>query len=63
MGSSHARRLAALAAGAADFIAEFPQAAAFFARRLSQLLDAEAYKAEELEQDERQEHRRRGFGG
>jgi hypothetical protein len=63
MGSStRFASLASLAGTAADFIAAYPEAAAFCARKLEQLLHAEECRAEEREREERDENRRRGFG-
>jgi hypothetical protein len=53
MGGRHALRLAALAAGAADFIQQHPQAAEFFARKLASLLERDG--REELERERERE--------
>lgn len=60
MGSAGNRRLASLAAGAADFIANYPEAAAWCARRVEQILSVEAGRQDELESEEREERRRAG---
>jgi len=60
MGSSHSLMLARLAAGSADFIATYPEAAAWFARRLEHIFAEESNRAEEREREEREQSRRAG---
>lgn len=61
--SSRSHVLAELAGSAAEFIAAYPEAAAFVARRLEQIFRTEASHAEEFQREEREHMRRRGFGG
>ena len=61
MGSKQLHTFAELAGGAADFIAEYPEAAAFFARKLAAAFRGEACRTEEDERTNREDMKRRGF--
>jgi hypothetical protein len=56
------RHVARLANYAADFIVAHPEAATFFARKLSEFLHMEAEEQEERDREQDARARKQGFG-